>query len=287
MLCGTPALWCQAQEVMEVVTKSIQKSIPFELGSEVKIEGEKADVYLSTWDKNRVAVYLDLVASHPDRAQAEADLKNVDYSLEKNGRTIIIGNSITKDGKEVKSKLKAKYTIILPASCPVNMANIFGTAQIRGLSNALVVNAAYCDLLLTNLNGSINIETVFGDVKGRTISGKVNVKSSWTDMDFEQIQGDWTMDVTQGVLKIEASNSFANFDITSDQSEIYFNNPPLGFFNFEILAGLTQLDLPNEPEFQIKNLAHDLKQVTMTTPSARGSFKIKATHGKLVIPIWN
>ena len=153
LICGCTAFHLQSQEVLEVVTKSIQKSMPFELGSEVKIEGEKADVYLSTWDKNRVAVYLDLVASHPDKAQAEADLKKMDYSLEKKGNTIVIGNTIGEQAEKLASKLQAKYTIILPERCPVNMDNIFGSAQIRGLSNALVVNAAYCDLQLTNLNG--------------------------------------------------------------------------------------------------------------------------------------
>ncbi|NNE30359.1 MAG: hypothetical protein HKN16_12030 [Saprospiraceae bacterium] len=270
------------QELLEVVTKSVQKSIPFELGSEVKIQGEKADVYLSTWDKNRIAVYLDLVASHPDKAQAEADLKKMSYQLEKKGTTILIKNVIPENEK-LASRLQAKYTIILPESCPVNLDNIFGTAQIRGLNKALVVNASYCDLQLTNLNGSIDIETVFGDIKGRTISGKVNIKSAWTDMDFAKVSGTWKMNLSQGVLKIEASNSFADFDIISDQSEIYFVNPAVGLFNYEILAGLTELDLPNELNFKRTELASDLKQINLQTPSAQGSFKVKTTFGKVVI----
>lgn len=273
----------EAQELLEVVTKSIQKSMPFELGSEVKISGEKADVYLSTWDKNRIAVYLDIVASHPDKAQAEEDLKAMTFSIDKNGSTIIIENTVDKNVGKTKSTLQAKYTIILPERCPVNMNNIFGTAQVRGLSNALVINASYCDLQLTNLNGSINIETVFGDIKGRQISGNVNIKSSFSDFDLAGVGGTWKMNVSQGVVKIDASNSFSDFDITSEQSDIYFVNPPVGLFNYEILAGLTELNLPKELDFKMKNISDDLKQIKLNTPAAQGNFRVKTTFGKVVI----
>jgi len=273
------------QEVLEVVTKSIQKSMPFELGSEVIIEGEKADVYLSTWDKNRVAVYLDLVASHPDKAQAEADLAQMDYELVKDGRKIRIKNFVKEGVEKTASQIEAKYTILLPQSCPVNLSNVFGSAQVRDLANALVVNAAYCELKLTNLRGFIDINTAFGDIKGNRISGNVRIKSAWTDMDIAQAGGDWNIESEQGIIRIDASASFANFNMKTEQTEIFIINPAVGLFNYEILAGLSDLDLPKEFAFQQRNISNNLQEIKLFAPSAQGSFKIESNFGRLVIPI--
>ncbi len=276
------------QEVVEVVTKSIQKSMPFEIGSEVSIEGQKADVYMSTWDKNRIAVYLDIVASHPDKDQATADLENMDYELVKEGSKIVIKNFLKDKDKKSASQLEAKYTIILPESCPVNLSNVFGSAQVRDLSNALVVNASYCNLQLTNLRGFIDINTSFGDIKGHDIVGKVRIKSAWTDMKLSQAGGDWEIDAQQGIIKIDASASFANFDIDADQSEIYIQKPAVGLFNYEIIAGLSELDLPQELVFQERKIGNNLQEIKLETPSAKGSFRIKNDYGKIVIfPLGN
>jgi len=276
------------QQVVEVVTKSIQKSMPFEIGSEVSIEGQKADVYMSTWDKNRIAVYLDIVSSHPDKDQATADLENMDYELVKSGSKIIIKNFLKDESKKSASQLEAKYTIILPESCPVNLSNVFGSAQVRDLSNALVVNASYCNLQLTNLRGFIDINTSFGDIKGHDIVGQVRIKSAWTDMNLSQAGGEWTINSQQDVIKIDASASFANFDIQGDQSEIYIQKPAVGLFNYEIISGLSELNLPKELVFQERKIGHNLQEVRLETPSAKGSFKIKNDFGMIVIyPLGN
>ncbi len=277
-----------AQKTVEVVTKSIQKSMPFEIGSEIIIDGQKADVYMSTWDKNRIAVYLDIVASHPDKAQAEADLENMDYELEKKGAKIYIKNFV-KDGVEkTASQMEAKYTIILPASCPVNLSNVFGSAQVRDLSNALVVDAAYCTLKLTNLRGRIDINTSFGDIEGHDIVGQVSINSSWTDMKLSQAGGDWKMNSSQGVIKIDASSSFANFDITADQSEIYIEKPAVGLFNYEFISSLSEVNLPQELQFQQRTISQNVQEIKLVSPSAKGSFRIKNDYGKIVVfPLGN
>ena len=255
----------------------------WEVRSSLKVK--KADVYLSTWDKDRVAVYLDIVATHPEKAQAEADLANMDYELTREGGKIKIKNFWKADVKKTASQIEAKYTIILPKSCPVNLSNVFGTAQVRDLVNALVVNASYCELKLTNLRGFIDINTAFGDIKGNKISGNVRIKSSWTDMEIAQAGGDWNIESSQGVIRIDASASFANFDMITDQSEVFIINPAVGLFNYEILSGLSELDLPKEFAFQQRNINSNLQEIKLFAPSAQGSFKIQSNYGKVVIPI--
>jgi hypothetical protein len=65
----------QAQNVLEVVTKKIEKTLDFFNDYKLNIEGEKADVLVNTWNENKVKVELELVAKHSDIDVAKQDLE--------------------------------------------------------------------------------------------------------------------------------------------------------------------------------------------------------------------
>ncbi|RME10076.1 MAG: hypothetical protein D6816_03715, partial [Bacteroidetes bacterium] len=132
-----------SQTMLQVVTKTIEKTFPYKNGYELNIEGEKAEIVVRTWDRNEVKVLLEIVAKHPDREVAKADIDKMSYSTEQHGNMIYFRNYLEKKnaGAKPASEVKAVYTITLPADCPVYLKNNFGLTQVSDLNRELTINS--------------------------------------------------------------------------------------------------------------------------------------------------
>lgn len=282
LLFGTTLL---AQETLQVVTKSIEKSIPYGIGTEVSIEGEKADIYMSTWDRNQVAIYLDLSSRHQDKKVAERDLERIKYEVEKNGSKILIRNFIYKPegGENPESSLKAKYTIILPKECPVNLSNFFGNANVSELENALVINSEFCKLDLKNLAGEISISTRFGDINGDQISGNVLIFSNRSNIDLANIEGIFKIKSRYGKINIDAVPQNLDLEIDAVKSDVYFTNAPPGFFSFFLTTQDGKILTPQEMKMEMTQLSSNSYQAVHNPGTQQSNVKIQTTFGNIVI----
>ena len=274
-----------AQETLQVVTQNYQESIPFGLGTEVSIEGEKADVYLSSWDRNQVAVYLDLSSAHQDRRVAEQDLERMQHTMIQEGSKIIVRNYISKPegGERPESMLKAKYTIILPANCPVNLSNFFGSADVRDLQNAVVINSEFCQLDLLNLRGQISISTRFGDINGRQIAGNVQIFSNRSNINLSEIQGVVNNKSRYGRIELDAQPENLDLAIDAVRTDIVFNEPPVGYYSFLLRTQNGEIITPKEMNFQVRQLSADTQEALYNPGTTESEVKIHTTFGNIVI----
>ena len=274
-----------AQETMQVVTKSIEKSLPYGIGTEISIEGEKADIFLSSWDRNKIAIYLDLTARHESKAVAEKDLKRIKYEVEQQGEKILIRNFIDKpEGVEKPaSSLKAKYTIILPKNCPVNLSNFFGSAAVSELENALVINSEFCKLDLKNLDGDISISTRFGDITGTRISGNVLIFSNRSNIDLAGIEGVFKIKSRYGKIDIDAQPQKVDLEIDAVKTDVNFLHAPPGFFSFFLTAENGNIVTPQELGFLMTQLSANNLQAVYNPGTQQSNIKIQTTFGNIVI----
>lgn len=275
----------EAQETLEVVTKSIEKSIPYGVGMEISIEGEKADIYMSTWDRNQIAIYLDISARNQSRAVAEKDLQLIKYDVETEGSKILIRNYIDKPEGDFKTKssLKAKYTIILPKECPVNLSNFFGNASVSELQNALVINSEFCKLDLKNLGGQISISTRFGDIDGDQISGNVMIFSNRSNIDLANIEGVFKIKSRYGKINVDAQPEKLDLEIDAVKSDVHFTNAPPGFFSFFLTTQNGKILTPEEMRFEVMQVSSNSHQAVYNPGTQQSNVKIQTTFGNIVI----
>ena len=138
------ALGLNAQgDIIQVVTKKVEKHFSFKDGYELNVEGEKALVTIDTWDKDEIFVTLELVSKHTDAKVAEKDLEALNYVMKRIKNKVYLRNFLaSEDGVRVKvsSTLLIKYKIFLPDNCPVYIKNHFGEAHVAQLKNSLVLD---------------------------------------------------------------------------------------------------------------------------------------------------
>lgn len=247
LLSLAPRMAAQVIKV-QVITKKIEKNFAYKEGYEVNVEGEKAEVNILTWEKPEIQVKIELISKHPDKAVAEKDLELMQHLAQRVKNKIYLRNylsTVEGKGKDApQSYLSAKYTITLPADCPVYLKNVFGTANISSLTNRLRVNGEFSSIGLDKLKGSVEIKTRFGDLIGKDLDGWVNIQSRRSDLTLQNISGRFNIQAQYGTIRLFANEDLADLRLDAEKSEVWFYHPNPQIVGYSFTTRGSDIQLP-------------------------------------------
>ncbi len=285
LMCGTVV--GHSQTMLQVVTKTIEKTFPYKNGYELNIEGEKAEIVVRTWERDEVKVLLEIVAKHPDREVARTDIDKMSYSTEQHGNMIYFRNYLEKKsaGAKPASDLKAVYTITLPADCPVYLKNNFGLTQVSDLNRELTINSEFSKINLENIRGKLGVTSRFGDIEGRDIDGDVVFATRRSDITLYDIKGNWNINAQYGILKFftNPSPDLLSLNIEAEKSDVYFFDPQPNFYGYTLTAHYGNITAPRELKFNYLENSDQLKKAIFSSQIGTSNISIKISFGDIVI----
>ena len=281
-----PGAWtASAQTPLQVVTKTIEQTLPYQMGYEVNIEGEKAEIIVETWDKSTVEVILELVAKHPNRKIAERDIAAMKYSIDQHGKMIYFRNYISPDIGQPKpeSQIKAIYTIHLPEECPVYLKNYFGNATISNLNNLLRLQSEFGKIYLEDLSGDLFIQSRFGDIYGERISGNLQIDARRSDITLREVSGTCDIKSTYGIIKLFSDERLLKLNIEAEKSDVYFFDPHPTAYGYALTAHYGSITVPTDLKMNYLENTSAMKRATFTPARERASISVKISFGDIVI----
>lgn len=249
---------------LHVITKRLEKSFPYRDNYELNIEGEKADVLIETWDKPEISVQLELIARHPDRATAEADVEKIRYIAKRIKNKIYLRNYVSvKEGEEKpESNLQARYTIRLPEDCPVYLKNYFGVANVANLNNRFRFRGEFSTIGMENLKGNIDLDTRFGEIQGKALNGQVVMDTRRTDISLEQIAGSYDIRALYGKLRIlSVSEGLLDLNIKAEKSEVFLFDSKLLEYGYSLTAEHGQIYFPSDLKLEFLKNTEEVRKV--------------------------
>lgn len=272
------------EDKVQVVTKNIEKTINYEDGFELFIDGEKADVQIDSWDQQKIKVQIALTAKHADREVAERDLESMRYDIEVVGRKIYVRNQLVlkSDQPIPESTFKANYVFTVPADCPIDLRNHFGKAEINDLKRGVAVKSEFTEILLNNIQGSIGVETRFGDVEGKQLSGEMNIESTRSDITLTQLKGRVNINAKYGKIKIDAQRSLVDLNIKAEKTDILFLNPATETYSFDLAAYYGDISVPEFMSFDMKE-EDALNKAELNLPKQEAKVSIQTSFGNIVV----
>ncbi len=277
----------QAQVVVQVVTKKIDRSFSYRDGYQVNLEGDNAEVWVESWDKNEIHIHLELIAKHPERSVAENDLEKIKYLAERVKNNIYVRNYIKTEAGEDKpqSNLSARYTITLPENCPVYVKNYFGETNVQNLTNQLRIASEFSKIGLKNIQGKINMRTRFGDIEGEQLDGTVSINSRRSNILLQDIKGTYDITAHYGKIEIFAEQHLINLDIDAEKSDVAFHTSRPGIYGYNLTADNGSITVPTSMNFNFLEDTDVLKRVSFQPPAQEyfASITIKVTFGELTI----
>lgn len=275
----------RAQTPLQVVTKTIEQTLPYVPGYEVNIEGEKAEIIVETWQNNSVRVILELVSKHPDRKIAERDINAMKYSIDQHGKMIYFRNYISPDIGQPKteSQIKAIYTVHLPEDCPVYLKNHFGNATISNLNNLLRLQSEFGKIYLEDMSGDLFIQTRFGDVFGERICGNLQIDARRSDVTLREVSGACDIKSSYGIIKLFSDDSLLKLNIDAEKSDVYFFDPHPTVYGYTLTAHYGSITVPTDLKMNYLENTSAMKRATFTPAREKALISVKISFGDIVI----
>ncbi|WP_170067632.1 DUF4097 family beta strand repeat-containing protein [Neolewinella xylanilytica] len=232
-------------DMREVVTKTIEDTYAYRSGSELAVEGEKAEIFVETWDKPKIHVRVVMTARHKRLETAELELENLELVTEVAGQKIFLKNRRLDKGHEPESELSVEYFITLPEECPVYLKSHFGGATISNLRNRLRINGEFSAINIDNVEGLLDIRTRFGDITGEKIDGNVVINARRSDINLLDVGGTFTINAQYGELKLSPNINMRDLRINADKSDVYIYEPDGGErLAYELASNNGEMILP-------------------------------------------
>ena len=284
MLAGTGGVL--AQGTLQVVTKTVQKSIAWKSGYTVEINCEKAEVDVEpvAAGGNQVTVKAELTARHPQLDSAKYDLAAWKFVTTTVGKKIYIRAYIgLPSGRTLpNSNLKARITVRVPAQCPVTLANKFGKARLEHLAGAVRLTGEFCAFTLVDLQGGLRLESQYGNVDGRQLGGRVELQTKRSAIVLSDVRGDCDVRSEYGTVAVEAGSQTGNLYIQSSKGDVTIETSSPPRHNFALLATYGEVKVPVHPHFESSANGHT-KQASLQQGTGRPQVSVETTFGKITV----
>ena len=282
LVCSALPLVAQT-EIREVVTKTVEDTYPYSSGSELAVEGEKAEIFVETWDKDKIHVKVVMTARHARLESAKSDLENLEFITEIADKKIFLKNRRHDTEHEPESELMVEYFITLPEECPVYLKSHFGGATISNLRNRLRINGEFSAINIDNVEGMLDIRTRFGDITGEKIDGNVVINARRSDINLLDVGGTFTINAQYGELKLSPNVNMRDLRINADKSDVYIYEPVGGErLAYELASNNGEMTLPENRQLIELERTNEWRRIQIGAGGERtGTITASVTFGDL------
>ena len=237
-----------AQTTLQVVTKTVQKTVSWKPGYSVEINCEKADIEVETAPagQNTISVKAELSARHPKLDSATLDVKAWKFVTSTVGKKIFIRAYIGLPANAAlpTSNLKAKLKVTVPANCPTTLSNKFGSARLENIAAPVSLSGEFCAFTLLQLGGKVQVDSRYGNVEGKQLSGPVEVQTKRADVSLAGLNGDCKVVSEYGSVQLEAISQTGNVTVQSSKGDVTLAMPQTHHHNLDLKANHGEVTVP-------------------------------------------
>ena len=274
----------QAQSALQVVTKVVEKELPYSAGQRVRLTAEKADVTIHGWNRPVVSIRLWLTAKHPDRATAEREVGYQQYTLQANGNEIELANhyAVPRGAGKVKSQLKAIYDISVPASASLLLKNSFGDIRLTDLIGDTNLTFEFGKLSLEDVGGKTTVRSSYGDIDGRSVDGSLLLTTEKADITLRDLAGRAVIKSRYGKLTVVPHPSLTSLSVEAARTEILLATRRISDFQYDIITTFAYIRVPDVQQSELGKLGS--KQTFTYQPAGRKPLiQIQDSYGNVTI----
>ncbi|MBC8156194.1 MAG: DUF4097 family beta strand repeat protein [Bacteroidetes bacterium] len=274
-----------AQTPVQVVTKVVEKELPYVDGQRIVVNAQKADVVITGWNRPMISVKLRLVAKHPDRAVAEREVAYHQYVLQASDGQIDLSNRfvIPQRAGKLQSQLKAVYEVSVPVKTLISLTNSFGDVRLSGLSGDVSVKFEFGKLSLEDVSGKLAITSEYGDIDGRNLDATLTCKAEKADISLRGLGGKVTLQSRYGKLLIQPNSvTLDALRVDAARTEIVLVPQRVTDFRYDVIA--TQADIYVPADYADQLGRYGGKQTfTLQPPGKKVEIIIQNTYSPVTI----
>jgi hypothetical protein len=222
-----------------VKSKSVNKSYNVSASDILNIQNSFGSVKVTTWDRNEIKVDVEIEVSANTDAFAQKTLDRILITDEKSGTGISFKTFLKNINRSVgdkninsmnlndinnsngdKSNMSINYSIIMPATNPLQIKNEFGSTILPDYRGPVELISKFGKLTTGNLPNVKSIQVEFGNAKFQNLTdGSVIVKYSGAE--FGKLSGKIKLNLEFcSSIVMNLDNSLTGLDIKASYSNV-------------------------------------------------------------------
>ncbi len=274
-----------SQTPVQVVTKVIEKDLPYGDGQRIRVNAQKADVILNGWNRPTVSVKLRLVAKHPDRAVAEREVAYHQYVLQASNGQIDLSNRfvIPQRAGKLQSQLKAIYEVNVPTKALITLTNSFGDVRLNNLAGDVNIKFEFGKLTLDDIGGKLTIASEYGDIDGRSVNAVLVCKAEKADISLRDLGGSSRIQSRYGKLTLVPNvSTLSALVVEAARTDILFSPHRVADFRYDIMTAQSDIRVPDDYADQLGRYGGK-QTFTLQPPGKKVEISIQNTYSSVTI----
>ncbi len=189
---------CHTLFAQEKVSKKIERTYTLTNSGELQLDNSYGDITVTGWEKNSVAVTVNISANHRKLENAQKLLDRINPIFEKSEDFVGIGLEIAERSSSIfsryfnkanpfdfdKSNIQIDYTVYLPIHAEMDITNKFGDVVIEDWKGKLNVDLQHGDIWINEDLNNADVALKYGKLRARAINyGNIRVKNGGVHMD--------------------------------------------------------------------------------------------------------
>ncbi|MEM6844166.1 MAG: DUF4097 family beta strand repeat-containing protein [Bacteroidota bacterium] len=243
-------LAAQAQEKIQVVTKTIQKQISWQKSQQLTINAEKATILIKGWNQDAIQLTLKLVAKHPKRSVAEQDLSVHQYAINLEVDQVELTNffRIPESRPKIRSNLQAVYELTIPQSSQLVINNRYGNISLADWQGDAAITASFGEVQLDNVRGEANLNVNYGDIFLTQADADITADTKKTNIIGYRLAGTLAISCAYGEVEISTQDRLTKVTIDASRTEVSFatTDPMYYYYVLEASSGRIQTSVPGK-----------------------------------------
>jgi len=244
----------QAQDEINIATKEFSESFKYKKNFTIELNGERADVNVQGENIDEIQIKARVISKNSSKSLAKSDLESMNVILEKIGKTVYARNyiSVKVSDEKPSSNLKVVFDIKVPMSCNVVINNAFGEIQLNNLNGVINLNTRYTKINMAYLGGQGKVESLLGDVNIHSSFGAYNFLLNRADLLLENSDGYFDIESKYGAIEATIKPELEMMKIKGVSVDIVLivDDISASYYNLVSTNGKIQID---------KNLKLDYK----------------------------
>ena len=243
------ALWQPglAQKKVQVVTKTVSQKLEQKLDSGILIEGRKASVTVTGWEKDFALVEIDLISKHEDVDVALKEIDYIQYVISKTSTRYILKNSFfaKKQNTKIKSSLSVAYRVFVPMHTKVHIDDQYGEVELINLFGQVDLNVNFCEVRFERLFGALRGTSDYSEWLGKDFDGDIRLRSKKTEIELTNFAGQVDIDNNYGDISLSPTAMLQSMKVSSRHGKVDLQVNSMDAFNYNVKVNSSYIDLPS------------------------------------------
>jgi hypothetical protein len=249
-------------------SRTIEKQYSTDKSETLAVSNSFGKVQVETWDRNEIAVKVELIGRGSSEREAQKVLDNLEVEINQSASSIsfkTVVNSRLKGNND--EGFEVNYTVKLPSDNPIDISNKFGDVFIDDRTGTVKADVAYGALKTERLEGQADVEVSFGSGYLEYLAdAELEIKYSNVEIDEAKsirIEEGFSDLKIENVAKLDLQAKYGSVDIASVgeiQVDIRFSQ-----FQIEKLTKSIEMYGAYVTDFEIEEITSSVELVDLET----------------------